>query len=316
MSLLFGPVPSRRLGRSLGIDLVPFKTCTYDCVYCQLGRTTNLTGERREYPNWEPIIAELREKLDTRPDYITLSGSGEPTLCTGLGELIRHIRAITDIPIAILTNGSLLWRKDVRQELRQADLVIPSLDVGDEAKFRYINRPHESISFDQLIEGLIAFRREYRGAYWLEVLLLAGYTSVEAEVRKIAEWVRQIRPDRVHLNTVTRPPAESFAEPVPREHLTWLAVFFEPRAEVIADYAGHPRESEPAVSERDILEMLRRRPSSIQDIVAALGLHSNEAIKYVEHLCHRELIEPVVKPWGVYYRAVRPTDHPAEDAEH
>lgn len=313
MSFVFGPVPSRRLGRSLGIDLVPFKTCTYDCVYCQLGRTTDKTVQRREHAHWEPIVDEIRSKLDTRPDCITLSGSGEPTLCAGLGELIQRIHAIVNIPVAVLTNGSLLWRKDVREELRQADLVIPSLDVGDEARFRCINRPHESISFDQLIEGLIAFRREFRGSYWLEVLLLAGYTSIEAEVKKIAEQARRIGPDRVHLNTVTRPPVESFAEPVPPEQLTRLAGFFEPRAEVIADYARDPQEGETTASESDILEILRRRPCSIQDIVAALGLHNNEAIKYVEHLCGRELIEPVVEPRGVYYRAVRPADRPAED---
>jgi len=299
----------------LGIDLVPFKTCTYDCIYCQLGRTTDQTVQRQDYVHWELVIEEIRRKLDTRPDYITLSGSGEPTLCAGLGELIQRIQAIANIPVAVLTNGSLLWRKDVRQELQHADLVVPSLDVGDEARFRYINRPHASLSFDQLIEGLVAFRREYRGAYWLEVLLLAGYTSIESEVKKIAELVRRIAPDRVHLNTVTRPPVESFAEPVPLEQLTRLADLFEPRAEVIADYARDPHESESTASESDILEMLLRRPCSIQDIVAALGLHNNEAIKYVEHLRRQKRVESVVKPRGVYYRALRPEDQPPEDPQ-
>lgn len=315
MNYTFGPVPSRRLGRSLGIDLVPFKTCTFDCVYCQLGRTTDQTVQRKAYVHWEPMVDEIRRKLDTRPDYITLGGSGEPTLCRGLDELIGRIQAIAHVPVAVLTNGSLLWRKDVRRELQHADLVIPSLDVGDEARFRYINRPHESLSFDQLIEGLIAFRREYRGTYWLEVLLLAGYTSIESEVKKIAELVRRIGPDRVHLNTVTRPPVESFAEPVPREHLARLAGFFEPRGEVIADYARDPHESESAASENDILEMLLRRPCSMQDIVTALGLHNNEAIKYVEHLRCQGLVEPVVKSRGVYYRALRPKDHPAAETQ-
>jgi len=157
----------------LGVDLVPFKTCTYDCIYCQLGRTTNKTVERRQWVPLDDVLAELKEKLATRPDYITLSGSGEPTLYSRLDELIAGIRSMTDVPVAVLTNGSLLWQEDVRRQLMDAHLVIPSLDAGQGAMFQAVNRPHESISFEQMLEGLIAFREEYYGEYWLEVFLLA-----------------------------------------------------------------------------------------------------------------------------------------------
>ncbi len=169
MTYIFGPVPSRRLGRSLGVDLVPFKTCSYDCIYCQLGRTTNQTVERREWVPLDAVLAELRGKLASQPDYITLSGSGEPTLYSRLDELIDGIRAMTEVPIAVLTNGSLLWQPEVRSKLLRAHLVIPSLDAGDERTFQAIDRPHGTISFKRMLWGLIDFRREYQGQYWLEV---------------------------------------------------------------------------------------------------------------------------------------------------
>ena len=162
---VFGPVPSRRIGRSLGVDLVPYKTCTYDCIYCQLGGTTNLTLEPKEWVPMDAVLDELKRKLETRPDYITLSGSGEPTLYSRLGEIIGRIREITDVPVAVLTNGSLLWKKEVREEVAMADLVLPSLDADNDYNFRFINRPHPDISFDQLIEGLIEFRSEFTGQY-------------------------------------------------------------------------------------------------------------------------------------------------------
>jgi wyosine [tRNA(Phe)-imidazoG37] synthetase (radical SAM superfamily) len=181
-SLVFGPVPSRRLGRSLGVDLVPFKTCTYDCIYCQLGRTTCKTVERKQWVPLERVLEEVGKKLDTRPDYITLSGSGEPTLFTPLDKLIEGIRAMTDIPIAVLTNGSLLDCWGVQWELSLADLVIPSLDVGTDRTFRLVNRPHETISFDRMLSGLIGFRRRFSKQYWLEVFLIGAYTTFEEEL--------------------------------------------------------------------------------------------------------------------------------------
>ncbi|MGQ9650068.1 MAG: radical SAM protein [Phycisphaerae bacterium] len=305
MKHVFGPVPSRRLGRSLGVDLVPFKTCSYDCIYCQLGRTTNKTVERQQWLAWEPLIEELKRRLDSRPDYITFSGSGEPTLHAGLGELIARIKSLTPASVAVLTNGSLLWRADVRFDLREADLVVPSLDAGDACFFRHVNRPHETIPFERMIEGLMTFRQEFKGRYWLEVFLQAGYTSVTAEVEKIAGWVRQIRPDRVQLNTVVRPPAESYAEPVPHEQLVRLAELFEPRAEVIENHEQPLRDEQVYPDADRILNTLSRRPCTIQEVVAAHGLHRNETIKCLSELTRRRMVEQILVGTDLYYRATR-----------
>lgn len=313
MKRVFGPVPSRRLGRSLGIDTVPFKTCSYDCVYCQLGRTTCKTVERENWFGWEPLKTEIQEGLQARPDYITFSGSGEPTLHAGLGKLIGKVKAVTAVPVAVLTNGSLLWRADVRCDLQEADLVIPSLDAGDARLYRHINRPHDAIPFDRMIEGLIAFRQEFKGRYWLEVFLLAGYTSVRAEVEKIAAWVKRIQPDRVQLNTVVRPPAESCAEPVPHEQLVRLAELFEPHAEVIDDYEQPLPEEQVHPDADRILDMLSRRPCTIQDVVSAHGLHRNEAIKHLDLLTRRGIVERVVVGTDLYYRVVSQTQRPDTD---
>ena len=202
---VYGPVPSRRLGRSLGVDLVPFKTCTYDCVYCQLGRTTDLTTGRREYVPVEEILAQLEEKLRTgpTPDYVSLAGSGEPTLHARIGELIAGIKSLTRTPVAVLTNGSLLGVRDVQDALMEADLVLPSLDAGDAELFQLVNRPHENVEFDDMVEGLVAFRERFAKPVWLEVMLLAGITGIRSEVEKIAALTHRIRPDRVQLNSNT-----------------------------------------------------------------------------------------------------------------
>ena len=291
MGTIFGPVPSRRLGRSLGVDLVPFKTCTYDCIYCQLGRTTNKTVERREWVPLDDVLAELKEKLATKPDYITLSGSGEPTLYSRLDELIAGIRSMTDIPVAVLTNGSLLWRDEVRGQLMDAHLVIPSLDAGQTSMFRAVNRPHESLSFERMLEGLIAFREEYYGEYWLEVFLLTGHTAVDNEIGKIAECVRRIKPDRVQLNTATRPTAEDYAVMVNRRRMADLVERFDSPAEVIADYRGIHAQSESKAGRDSVLEVIERRPCSLEDVADGLGMHRNEVIKYVEELDAQGLLE-------------------------
>ena len=299
-----GPVSSRRFGRSLGVDLVAFKTCTYDCIYCQLGRTTCKTVQRQEWVPLEEVLDELKEKLTLHPDYVTLSGSGEPTLYFRLGELIGRIRSMTDIPLAVLTNGSLLWQEEVRRQLMDANLVIPSLDAGDASMFNVVNRPHPEIDFERMLYGLIEFRGAYRGEYWLEALLLDGYTAIPVETQKIVECVRRIRPDRVQLNTVTRSPAESCAAAVDREGLLEFAATFDPPAEVIAGFHdAHPQDGFRA-SCASVLDMLRRRPCSIEDIANGLGLHRNEASEYIQELSAKALVDKMWSNGALYYRVV------------
>lgn len=281
---VFGPVPSRRLGRSLGVDLVPFKTCTYDCIYCQLGRTTHKTVTRKEWVPTDEVLDELKRKLATRPDYITFSGSGEPTLHAKLGEIIRRIRAMTKTPVAVLTNGSLLWQPSVRAELAHADLVMPSLDAGDERLFQAVNRPHSEITLERLVTGLAQFRREFSGQYWLEVLLLAGSTAVLSHVRQIAMLVKRIQPGRVQLNTAVRPPAEEFAFPVSPARLREFARLFRPQAEVIAEYGPRARSGGASADLAAVLELLRRRPCTLGDIARGLGMKPAEVVKSIETL--------------------------------
>ena len=299
---IFGPVPSRRLGRSLGVDLVPFKTCTYDCIYCQLGRTTRKTTTRKEWVPLEDVLDELDTKLSSEPDYVTLSGSGEPTLFSRLAELIERIKAMTRVPVAVLTNGSLLWDEDVRRQLMQADLVVPSLDAGDEAMFRLVNRPAENISFEQTFDGLVDFRREFRGEYWLEVFVIGAYTAIPDELAKLAKCVERIRPDRVQLNTVTRPPAEEYAVGVSSQRLAKLASAFHPRAEIIADFRGVHRQAEFVAGREEILQMLRRRPCSVDDVADGLGMHRNEVIKHIEELNAENLLEESLTAEKLYYK--------------
>jgi len=303
-SCVFGPVPSRRLGRSLGIDLVPFKTCTYDCIYCQLGRTTRKTAEKKEWIPVEKVLRDIKEKLETMPDYITFSGSGEPTLYSKIGELILGIKEMTSVPVAVLTNGSMLSDIGVQESLMEADLVIPSLDAGDEDIFKYVNRPHESITFKSMIEGLKNFRSKYSGECWLEIFLLGGVTGITSEVEKIAAITRDIMPDWIQLNTVSRPPAEDFAYPVLQSKMMEFAKIFGENCEVISEDNDIFKETHYRVTLDNVLGMLERRPCTIKDISTGLGLHENEVVKYVQKLLTNGKLKCVKRKEHVYYEGI------------
>ncbi len=296
-------MPSRRLGLSLGIDVVPFKTCTYDCIYCQLGRTTNKTVERKEYVPLHDVLAEIDRKLDTAPapDYITLSGSGEPTLYSELGRLISAIKKKTGIPVAVLTNGSLLWDKEVQEALLEADLVVPSLDAGSEEMFQYVNRPHSDIAFEKMIAGLVEFRKNFSNRIWLEVFLLGAMPEIDSEVKKIISHVEKIRPDKVQLNTVARPPVENFACPLSQDQMLKFAEMFGKSAEVIADYDRVHSRADCAASREDILNMLRRRPCSLDDVAKGLAIHHNKAVKHLDHLVKEKIITTETRNDKVFY---------------
>jgi wyosine [tRNA(Phe)-imidazoG37] synthetase (radical SAM superfamily) len=307
-SFLYGPVPSRRLGRSLGIDVMPHKTCTYDCIYCQLGRTTVKTTERREYVPLEAVAQELERQRDmlARCDYITIAGSGEPTLYSKLGDLISLIKARTDTPVAIITNGSLLGDGQVQQELRDADLVVPSLDAGDAMLFEHVNRPAKGITFEAMVAGLVSFRGAFRRALWLEVLLVAGMTGIASEVRKIAAFVSAIRPDKVQVTTAVRPAVEQFACRVPLAQMRRLAALLGAQAEVVSDVDYGARKPGLSGAADDILTMLRRRPCTLEDIVAGLGLNRHEAIKHLDRLVQARTIDMQLRQGRTFFTAAAP----------
>lgn len=299
---LFGPVPSRRFGRSLGIDLTPFKTCSYDCIFCQLGRTTRHTLERDNYVDLKETLSEIEHWLnnDGKADQITLAGSGEPTLHAGFGEIISFVKARTRIPVAVLTNGSMLYLPQVRKAATLADIVKISLSAWDQESLEKINRPAPGYRFEQLITGEKQFRDEFKGQLWLEVFMLGGINDTPAEVARIAAFVKQIRPDRVQLNTCVRPPAEESAHAVPEKKLRELAAIFEPAAEIIAEYRATDG-GEVKVNEQAILEMLQRRPCTASQISEVFGMHLNEVSKYLGMLTRSELVTATHRNNDVYY---------------
>jgi wyosine [tRNA(Phe)-imidazoG37] synthetase (radical SAM superfamily) len=242
MKFVFGPVPSRRLGQSLGIDTIPLKTCNWNCVYCQLGRSVPLVNRRRNCFLPEAILAEVQVALSAHHaspiDWITFVGSGEPTLHASLGLLIRQVKTLTDRPVAIITNGSLLYQPEVRQEISAADVVLPTLDAGTPDLYRHINRPHPDITFERLVRGLIAFREQYTGKLWLEVMLVRGLNDGEQALRDIAAAAHQIEPDQVHINLPTRPPAEPWVQPPDAEGLLRAIAILGKTAHVVQPIEG------------------------------------------------------------------------------
>lgn len=301
---LFGPVPSRRLGRSLGVDMVPFKTCSFDCVFCQLGRTTNKTVERKEYVPVVEIIDELRDWIESggEADYITIAGSGEPTLNSEFGRVIDYIKSVSDIKVALLTNGSLLNDVNVREAAAKADVVKASLSCWDKLSFDCINRPADGLDIKDSIEGLQKLREIFNKQIWLEVFVVWGVNSISADISKIAEIVKTVNPDRVQLNTAVRPPAEDFVKAVSREKLEQLARLFKPEAEVIAEYSSE-QSSEIKANEQTILEMLKRRPCTADQIADVFNMHKNEVAKYIGKLVRTDQIH-IKKKLNVDYYLV------------
>ena len=291
MGHLFGPVPSRRLGFSLGIDVIPAKTCTLNCVYCQLGPTPELTLERKPYVPAETIIAEVAELLKKNPhiDFLTFSGSGEPTLNSDLGKMICGLKKITRIPVAVITNGSLLYQKEVRQDLMEADVVLPSLDAVSKKIFQAVNRPHPNLKSEDVIGGLRKFSREYPGKIWLEVMLVKSVNDSKTELKKIREIIKYLKIDKVQLNTVVRPPAEEGFFPLTQSEMGTAAKIIDSDCEIIAEFTGRP----PAHLEAEeglILETLKRRPLTLKDIVSVTGCNQNEIIKILYGLTKKGVI--------------------------
>lgn len=305
---LFGPVPSRRLGISLGIDLVPHKTCSLDCIYCECGETTELTVERKEYVPVDEVLSELEDyfKNNPDPDYITFSGAGEPTLNSRIGDVVEFIRQKKpDISIAVLTNGTLLGQKEVRDALLGADLVMPSLDGATVASLKSINRPHPSIDIDSYIQGLSAFRKEFKGKFCLEIFILPGTNNSTPELTALKAAAVRIKPDLIQINTLDRPGVIAGIHAADRKELKRIADFFHPLpAEVIAKVPDTTSQrSYRNDMEAAIHETVLRRPCTPEDLAAILGAHINEIQNYLNKLEESGQIEAVHLDRGVFYQA-------------
>jgi wyosine [tRNA(Phe)-imidazoG37] synthetase (radical SAM superfamily) len=285
---LFGPVASRRLGKSLGVDLIPFKTCTYDCIYCQLGKTKIPVNEIKEYVDTAEVLSEFKRKIKEGldADYITFSGSGEPTLSSKIGYLIRQFKKLTRIPVAVITNGSLFSKKEVRERLSRADLVIPSLDAGSEEVFKKINRPHDSVNFTEMVQGLIQFRKEFKGRIALEIFLVEGFNTTEEELARMKIISEQMAPDAIEINTVVRPPAYDKTKAVSFEKLIEIKKLFGEKAKVISDSKKHKKGNPEEARLGEVLSLLRRRPCTLEDISTGLNARPIEIIKCLEYLKH------------------------------
>ncbi len=306
MNYLFGPVASRRLGLSLGVDLIPPKTCPLDCIYCEVGRTTVKTLERREYIPAAAIIAELRAYFagaNPEPDYVTLAGSGEPTLHSGLGQIIAKLKELTKAPIAVLTNGVLLIDPQVRREISQADVILPSLDAVTPELFQKINRPVAGVTAETLIAGLKALRQEYLGQIWLEILLLQGLNDTPAELARLKAVLADLRPDEIHLNTAVRPVVENYAMAVSPEALATAAAFLGPNARVIASWT-HPQQPHFDLSDADFLASLARRPQTAADLAAVLHLPEEEVAKRLHFLQQQGRVRATHHEKQVFYQTV------------
>jgi wyosine [tRNA(Phe)-imidazoG37] synthetase (radical SAM superfamily) len=304
---LFGPVPSRRLGISLGIDLVPMKTCTLNCIYCECGKTSHLTLERKEYVSFEAVKKELTHYLahHAQPDYITFSGSGEPTLHSKIGDVIRFLKdRVPDVPVAVLTNSTLFSQKQVRSDIENATVVIPSLDAATEKIFNKINRPSPLLHVDKIIDGLIRFRKEYTGKIWLEIFIIPGMNDTITELTALKRVIGKIRPDQVHLNTLDRPGSISTIRTATREELERvLNVFQMENAAIVAD----PPEQKALLAYRNdteaaILGTIARRPCTSKDLSEILGLQVKEVNTYLKSLESSNKIKGIKQKRGVFYQ--------------
>jgi wyosine [tRNA(Phe)-imidazoG37] synthetase (radical SAM superfamily) len=316
MQYVFGPVPSRRLGKSLGIDTIPLKTCNWNCVYCQLGRTKPLENQRKSYFPPSDILAEVKETLAEYKngglDWVTFVGSGEPTLHEGIGWLIREVKSATSLPVAVITNGSLLYLPEVRQELSAADAILPTLDAGSSQLYLKINRPHPEFSFERLVEGLIDFHDMYMGKLWVEVMLIKDLNDSESALFDLARVLGEISPDKIHITLPTRPPAEVWVEPSDEEGLMRARAMLGEAAEVT-----HPAEGTFTLTRHDdvngaILSIIKRHPMRKEDLERIFHLEGSWEITNTLAELQAEGLVQVVKRLGVSFWSASPSYFPDE----
>ena len=314
---VFGPVPSRRLGQSLGIDPIPLKTCNWNCVYCQLGRSRPVTNDRREYFPVKDILLEVEQALGSRQnggiDWVTFVGSGETTLHKRLGEMIRAVKKMTALPVAVITNGSLLYLPEVRTGLLAADAVLPTLDAGNATLYRRINRPHPEVTFERLVNGLKTFRADYPGKLWVEVMLLRGLNDSRQALEEIAKILKMIKPEAIHINLPTRPPAEPWVRPADEEGLMRALSILGNIAEVV-----HPAQGGFDLSGYDnvidvVVGIITRHPMRQDELERTLDrwapIQVSEALEELEASGRVQMVER----YGVRFWSAATAHYPKTD---
>ena len=290
MKYIYGPVISRRLGASLGIDVIPHKTCTLDCLYCECGPTTNKTHIRSDYVNFDELTKELDYALKNYDfDYITFAGSGEPTLYKGLGKLITYLKEVSDKKVCVITNSTLLWLEDLRSELLAADIIIPSVDTVNEETFRKLNRNTDALQLTDILNGLKIFSEIYKGQLWIEILFVKGFNDTEEEVLLLKNYLTTVRYDRIEVHTVDRPPAYRNIKGVDADFLDFAGNILNARV-----IKRTPQEVSIKVELEDILSIIRRRPYTVDDIVSSLSADRDGALRAIYLLEKKRLIRKEV----------------------
>ena len=317
MKYVFGPVPSRRLGQSLGIDPVILKTCNWNCVYCQLGRTIPLINQRKEYIPTQDIFSQLVQALEDHQkggiDWITFVGSGETMLASNVGILIEQIKQITKIPIAVITNGSLLYLPEVRRELLLADAVLPSLDAGNAKLYKRINRPHPQVTFNRLVNGLKLFRQEYHGKLWIEVMLMKDLNDSVETLTEIASHLRVIQPDEVHILLPTRPPVEPWVKPADQEGIQRARDIFGSIARVVntTDGVFELAENENLVDA--VVDIITRHPMKESELLETLKKYSKGNVQNTLIILEKSRKAQVVTRYGERYWSAILSHYPKND---
>ncbi|HOQ80436.1 MAG TPA: radical SAM protein [Candidatus Cloacimonadota bacterium] len=304
---LFGPVLSRRLGLSLGVDLVPYKVCSYDCVYCEAGSTNNLTNVRSEYVNTEDILTELDHYLPSQPklDYITFSGAGEPTLHKDIAKIAKHIKEkYPQYPLALITNSSLVFDDQMREDMKDVDLLLPSLDAVSEEVFKKINRPYNALKASEIVEGLVKFKQSFKGQMHLEIFIIEGVNDTESELKLLKEACTRIQPDKIQINTLDRPGTEEWVVASSRENLERIKEYFKPLpAEIIAKIKVTKEAPAQIHTElEDIVNLIKRRPCTQDEIIRVMNLHINTVSKYLRFLIENSYILEKKEKRGIFYQ--------------
>ncbi len=308
---VFGPVQSRRLGVSLGIDLLPFKTCSMDCVYCECGATTDLTLARKEFVPTEQVLEELDAKIASgiKPDFITFSGAGEPTLHTGIGRIVEHIKAKhSPCKVCLLTNSTTLTDAALAKSLAEVDLIVPSLDGSNQEEFERITRPAKGVSLEAVVEGIASFKRISKAAMWLEIFIVPGINDSLESARRFRDLVARIKPDKVQLNSLDRPGTEKWVKVPSRESLDAIAAIIGEAAPVesVGCRVNSAAAKAPGVSANElnssIAEMLLRRPCTVEDVAATLGVPVETAQSHLSRMEREGLLTEERGERGVFYR--------------
>lgn len=304
---LFGPVPSRRLGVSLGVDVIPFKTCTFNCIYCECGQTTDFTISRKPYIKAIKIIKELKNFLSNAPklDYITFSGGGEPTLNSDIGEVISFLKdEYPEYRVALLTNASLFRSREVRDSVKRCDVIIPSFDAVSEKIYRKINDPYSGINIDDIISGIKKIKKESAAQIWLEIFIVPGINDIKEEIGLFKKVILEIAPYKIQLNTLDRPGTKDWVLPASHEKLLEIKDFLQPPdVEIIGNYGTTESiESYSNDVEQRIISMLKRRPCTVKDLSRVFSLHMSTLNKCLQELENSDKITRQKKGRGVFYK--------------